>query len=73
MIWMNEKPFDSSREYIIRHNGRNIKSRLDSILYNIDVNTLEKKDVDKLQLNENRQSCDFNDSSHTFRRLLKEP
>ncbi|MBU8902364.1 MAG: sulfate adenylyltransferase subunit CysN [Victivallales bacterium] len=52
VIWMNEKPFDSSREYIIRHNGRNIKSRLDSILYNIDVNTLGKNDVDKLQLNE---------------------
>jgi len=52
VIWMNEKPLDASREYIIRHNGKNIKSRLDSILYNIDVNTLEKQNTDKLQLNE---------------------
>lgn len=52
VIWMNEKPFDSSREYVIRHNGRNIKSRLESILYNIDVNTLEKQNVDKLNINE---------------------
>ena len=52
VIWMNEKVFDSSREYVIRHNGRNIKSRLDSILYNIDVNTLEKQNADKLQMNE---------------------
>jgi len=52
VIWMNEKPFDSSREYVIRHNGKNIKSRLESILYNIDVNTLEKQDVDKLNINE---------------------
>jgi bifunctional enzyme CysN/CysC len=52
VIWMNEKPFDNSREYVIRHNGRNIKSRLESILYNIDVNTLEKQDIDKLNINE---------------------
>ena len=52
VIWMNEKPFDTSREYIIRHNGKNSKSRLNAILYNIDVNTLEKQDVDKLQMNE---------------------
>ena len=52
VIWMNEKPFDSSREYVIRHNGRSIKSRLESILYNIDVNTLEKHDTEKLNINE---------------------
>ena len=52
VIWMNEKPFNTSREYIIRHNGRNIKSRLDNIFYNIDVNTLQKQNVDKLQMNE---------------------
>lgn len=52
VIWMNEKTFDASREYVIRHNGKNIKSRLDSILYNIDVNTLEKHDTDRLQINE---------------------
>jgi bifunctional enzyme CysN/CysC len=52
VIWMNEKPLDNSREYVIRHNGRNIKSRLESILYNIDVNTLEKQNADKLQINE---------------------
>jgi len=52
VIWMNEKVFDSSREYVIRHNGRNIKSRLDAIIYNIDVNTLEKQNADKLQMNE---------------------
>ncbi|MBU8901552.1 MAG: sulfate adenylyltransferase subunit CysN [Victivallales bacterium] len=52
MIWMNEKSFDLSRDYIIRHNGRNIKSRLDAILYKIDVNTLEKQDAKKLEMNE---------------------
>ena len=52
VIWMNEKSFDSSREYVIRHNGRSIKSRLESILYNIDVNTLEKHDTEKLNINE---------------------
>ena len=52
VIWMNEQPLDTSREYIIRHNGRNVKSRLDNILYNIDVNTLHKEKADKLNLNE---------------------
>lgn len=52
VIWMNEKPLDASRDYIIRHSGRSVKSRLDSILYNIDVNTLEKHKTDKLHMNE---------------------
>ena len=52
VIWMNEKPLDASREYIIRHGGRNVKSRLDSILYNIDVNTLQKHNTDRLRMNE---------------------
>ena len=52
VIWMNEQPLDTSREYIVRHNGRNVKSRLDNILYNIDVNTLHKEKADKLNLNE---------------------
>ena len=52
VIWMNEKPLDASREYIIRHGGGNVKCRLDSILYNIDVNTLQKHNTDSLRMNE---------------------
>ncbi len=52
IIWMNEKALNISREYLIRHNGRNVKSRLDNIIYSIDVNTLQKQNVDKLQMNE---------------------
>jgi len=52
VIWMNEKPLQVAKNYVIRHAGRNLKARIDTIVYNIDVNTLHKNSSSELKLNE---------------------
>jgi sulfate adenylyltransferase large subunit len=52
IIWMTEAVLKPGNNYLIRHSGRNVKSRIDTIVYNIDVNTLAKSNVEKLNLNE---------------------
>ncbi len=52
VIWMNEQPLNRETEYIIRHNGRNVKGYLRKLLYKIDVNTLKKESDSSLRLNE---------------------
>ena len=52
LIWMNEEPLENGLTYLLRHAGRNVKTRIDTVVYNIDVNTLEKKHATTLKLNE---------------------
>lgn len=52
VIWMTDSQLKPGNNYLIRHAGRNVKSRVDTIIYNIDVNTLQKNKADKLGLNE---------------------
>ena len=51
IVWMNEKEMRKGDTYLIRQGGRNVKVRIDSIEYNIDVNTLKKDQTDSLRLN----------------------
>jgi sulfate adenylyltransferase large subunit len=52
VIWMTDSKLTPGNNYLIRHAGRNIKSRVDTIIYDIDVNTLQKNKTDSLSLNE---------------------
>jgi adenylyl-sulfate kinase len=52
LVWMDEEPMDPSAQFIIKHNTNKTKARFDKIRYQIDVNTLEKKNADRLALNE---------------------
>ncbi len=52
MVWMDEKPMDPQTQYILKHNTRSTRGRIDQILYKTDVNTLEKQPVEFFQLNE---------------------
>lgn len=52
VIWMTDEVLKPGGQYLIRHAGRNVKSRVDTIVYNIDVNTLQKGNTDTLKLNE---------------------
>lgn len=52
LVWMDEKPLDISTHFYIKHAFSSAKARIDAIRYRIDVNTLEKSEVDKLYLNE---------------------
>ncbi len=52
VVWMDEKPLRRGSDYIIRQAGRNVKARVDNLVYGIEVNTLHKGDADALALNE---------------------
>jgi adenylyl-sulfate kinase len=52
LVWMDEKPMDPNTQFLIKHTSNTTKARIDSIQYKIDVNTLEKTDVDHFELNE---------------------
>ncbi len=52
VIWMSDKHLTENSEYILRHNGKNIKAKVDNIVSKTNVNTLEKSSTDILELNE---------------------
>jgi bifunctional enzyme CysN/CysC len=52
LVWMDEKPMDISTQFYIKHNSHSTKARIDEIKYRIDVNTLEKSNIEHFQLNE---------------------
>lgn len=52
IIWMSEDPLQNGLTYLLRHAGRNVKTRIDTVIYKIDVNTLKKENSENLELNE---------------------
>lgn len=52
VVWMAEEPLKEGVTYLLRHASRNVKARVNTLLYSIDVNTLEKREVSGLGLNE---------------------
>ena len=51
VIWMGETPLRAGTHYLIRHAGRFVKARVETLLYAIDVNTMEQLPVSELPLN----------------------
>jgi len=52
VVWMDEKELKKSDTFLIRHAGKTTKARLDSLKYQVDVNTLQKGRTTGLRLNE---------------------
>jgi len=52
LVWMDEKPMDPYTQFYIKHNTHSTKARIDAIRYKVDVNTLEKSEIDHFELNE---------------------
>lgn len=52
LVWMDEKPMDLSAQFYIKHTTNATKARIDAIKYRIDVNTLEKMEIEKFHLND---------------------
>ena len=51
VIWMSETPLRAGAHYLIRHAGRFVKARVETLLYGVDVNTMEQLSVQELPLN----------------------
>ncbi|VAW48143.1 Sulfate adenylyltransferase subunit 1 [hydrothermal vent metagenome] len=52
LVWMHESAAQLGKEYLIKHTSHKVKGQISSIEHIIDVNTLEKKAGDTLQLND---------------------
>lgn len=52
VVWMSETPLNPHGQYLIKHTTRTTKARIESLKYQVDVNTLQKNEADKLDLNE---------------------
>jgi len=52
LVWMDEIPLDTGKQFLLKHTSNYTKARLDKIRYKLDVNTLHKQDADILHLNE---------------------
>ena len=52
LVWMSEEPLDMSTHFFIKHTTQTTRARIEKIRYRVDVNTLEKSEVDHLALNE---------------------
>ncbi len=52
LVWMDEDPMDLSVQYFLKHTSNTTRTRIDLMRYRVDVNTLEKSEVDSLVLNE---------------------
>lgn len=52
LCWMNEKPMEPQKRYIIMHNTRTAQAIPLKLHYKIDVDTLHRQDADRLDLNE---------------------
>ena len=52
LCWMDTKPLDDSIMYLIQHNSKVTKCKIQEILHKININTLEKIQTDTFQLND---------------------
>ncbi|MET3115065.1 sulfate adenylyltransferase subunit 1 [Pedobacter sp. CG_S7] len=52
ICWMDKNPLDENITYLIQHNSKVSKCRINEIIFKVDINTLEKKDASDFSLNE---------------------
>ena len=52
MVWMNEKPLEPHRAYLLKHSTQIVQARVRDIRHRIDINTLGHQRASQLQLNE---------------------
>lgn len=52
LVWMDEEPMDVNKSFFIKQTTNMSRTRIDSIKYKVDVNTMEQSAVSFLSLNE---------------------
>ena len=52
LVWMDETPMNPNTHFFIKHANNTTKVRIDNIRYRVNVNTLEKSQIDYFSLNE---------------------
>ena len=52
LVWMDEGPMDTSKQFYLKQTTNTTRARIDTIRYKVNVNTMEQSAVDHLELNE---------------------
>lgn len=52
LVWLNEKSYDSSRTYLVKHTSRYVKAKIGKIHHHIDMKSLDKLSAETFSLNE---------------------
>ena len=52
VVWMSPDPLVTNRPYFFKHTTNMISGRIESFRHGVDVNTLDEKQVDRLELNQ---------------------
>ena len=52
VVWMNQQPLDVTRTYLVKHTTQQVGATVASLLYRVNVNTLEHERAESLELNE---------------------
>jgi len=52
LVWMDETPMDPNTRFFIKHTTHTTKAHIDAIKYKVDVNSMQKSEIDHLTLNE---------------------
>ena len=52
VVWMNAKPLEPNRPYLLKHSTQTAQARIREIRYRVDINSLAHQPVGQLQLNE---------------------
>lgn len=52
VCWMNEKPMELSKQYILQHTTRTTQVFLEDLIYRMNVDSLSREDAPTLELNE---------------------
>jgi sulfate adenylyltransferase large subunit len=51
LVWMDEKPLDLTRRYLLKHTSRTVQAQVTGIQYRLDVETLERQPATTLTFN----------------------
>ncbi|MCA9202577.1 MAG: adenylyl-sulfate kinase, partial [Planctomycetales bacterium] len=52
IVWMSEEPMVPGKQYIVKHTAKNIPGTITTLRYQVDVNTLHRREAPTLKLNE---------------------
>jgi sulfate adenylyltransferase large subunit len=52
LVWMNERPLDLSRRYLVKHTTQLVPAHIGAILHRVDIDTLEGEPASALEMNQ---------------------
>ncbi len=65
VVWLNAQPLELGRSYLLKHAGRHVKAKPTRIRFAVDVNTLNERPANRLEMN-GIASVEFETTSPLF-------